>query len=112
MTEPHNVMSVSREKRAWSVSGYLMLLLFVALLALTVWRPIAFGQGAVSIRRGSMRTNRPWAIVLFTGLRVLGLILIAKGFYMISPTRRSRSRCSALIAAPTGMPACAGYGHG
>jgi regulator of protease activity HflC (stomatin/prohibitin superfamily) len=87
MTEPHDVMTVSREKRAWSVSGYLMLLLFVALLVLIVWRTIVFANGGGFDPAGIELDQSPLSFVLFTALRVLALILIAKGFYMIQPNQ-------------------------
>ena len=42
MTDNHPAMNLSREKRAWSTSGYLIFVAFIALLVLTTWRIIAF----------------------------------------------------------------------
>jgi regulator of protease activity HflC (stomatin/prohibitin superfamily) len=81
MTEPNHAMSVSRERAAWATSGYLMLAIFLALLAVLVWNFIGFA--------GTERTEGS-QIVRFlggTGLGVLLLILIAKGFYMIQPNQ-------------------------
>src|SRR6188768_1260842 len=87
MTDSHPGISISREKRAWSVSGYLMLLLFVALLMLIVWRTIVFANGGGFDPAGIEIDQAPLSFVLFTALRVLALILIAKGFYMIQPNQ-------------------------
>ena len=42
MSDSLNVMTASKEKTAWSTSGYLIFLLFLALLVLTIWRIVAF----------------------------------------------------------------------
>ncbi len=78
--EPNNVMTASRERRAWSTSGYLMLVLFLLLLSLTVWRTIAFAG-----------SNPPQSEVfgfgVGIGLAVFALLLISSGFYMIQPNQ-------------------------
>src|SRR6478735_9166920 len=82
MTEPNTAMSVSRERAAWATSGYLMLAVFLALLAWLVLNFVGFA-GAATPAEGSQ-------IVRFlggSGLGVLLLILIAKGFYMIQPNQ-------------------------
>ena len=78
MSDPHAAMTASRERAAWSTSGYLMLLLFLALLVLTIWRIIAFaGSGP--------QNGEGLGFLVTTGLAVLALILISSGFYMLQP---------------------------
>ena len=81
MTEPHNVMTVSRERAAWTASGYLMLAVFLALLAWLVWNSAGFA--AIAPQEGSQIAR----FLGGSGLSVLLLILIAKGFYMIQPNQ-------------------------
>lgn len=80
MSDAPSVMTSSRERAAWSTSGYLMLLVFLALLFLLVLRFITFaGSGADDS-----------AALHFVGSVVLipvALIVIAKGFYMIQPNQ-------------------------
>jgi regulator of protease activity HflC (stomatin/prohibitin superfamily) len=81
MTEPNSAMSVSRERVAWATSGYLTLVVFLALLALIVWRFFGF-VGAPP--------EDPAAVGGFVVSNIAGvivLILIAKGFYMIQPNQ-------------------------
>ena len=77
MSDSHSVMTSSRERAAWSTSGYLMLLLFLVLLSLTVWRIVAFA--------GNPQDSEAMGFVVTTGLAVLALILISSGFYMLQP---------------------------
>ena len=83
MTEPatpHNQMTSSREKTAWSTSGYLMLLLFLALLAYNVWRIMSLAASNPDDR----------SVLMFltgTGLSILLTVLILSGFYMIQPNQ-------------------------
>ena len=80
MTDSHPAMNASRERSAWSTSGYLMLLLFVGLLLVFVWRLISFAGGQPS----------DGEVAAFIGSVVILpmlLVLIAKGFYMIQPNQ-------------------------
>jgi regulator of protease activity HflC (stomatin/prohibitin superfamily) len=87
MADPHPAMSASRERAAWSVTGYLMLLVFLVLLALTIFRTVAIASGnSEDLPLSHLDDAMPW-FLLFTGLRVLALILIASGFYMIQPNQ-------------------------
>ncbi|HUQ13800.1 MAG TPA: SPFH domain-containing protein, partial [Novosphingobium sp.] len=87
MSDPHPAMSASREKSAWSASGYLMLLIFVALLALTIWRTVAIASGnSADLPLSSIDAELP-SFLIFTALRLLALIGIASGFYMIQPNQ-------------------------
>lgn len=87
MTDSHPAMNSSRERAAWSISGYLTLVLFLALLALTVWRTVAIASGnSADLPLSNIDSQLPW-FLLFTALRVLALILIASGFYMIQPNQ-------------------------
>ena len=87
MSEPHAVMNASRERSAWSITGYFMLLLFLVLAGVTIWRTVAIASGnAGDLPLGHIDSPMPWFLV-FTGLRALGLILIASGFYMIQPNQ-------------------------
>ena len=78
MSDSHAAMTASRERPAWSTSGYLMLILFLVLLALTVWRIIAFA-GREPLDREVL------GFVVTTGLTALALVLISSGFYMLQP---------------------------
>ena len=81
MTDTHPGINASRETRAWSVSGYLMLLLFLAVLAWTVWRFVEFA---------GIQPEDPGVVGAFVGGRILtvvALIVLLKGFYMIQPNQ-------------------------
>jgi regulator of protease activity HflC (stomatin/prohibitin superfamily) len=82
--DSHPAMTASHERSAWSTSGYLMFILFLALLALTVWRTVAFAGGN---QAGTMPDSDLFGFLVFTGLRILALILISSGFYMIQPNQ-------------------------
>ncbi|MCH7628290.1 MULTISPECIES: SPFH domain-containing protein [Novosphingobium] len=73
-------MTSSRERPAWSTSGFLMLGLFLALLALFLWRLVSFAGGTPS-------DAEALRFVLSIFLLPLALIVIAKGFYMIQPNQ-------------------------
>ncbi len=78
MSDPHAAMTASRERPAWSTSGYLMLVLFLVLLALTVWRVVNFAGGDPT-------DGEVFGFLVPTGLTALALVLIASGFYMLQP---------------------------
>ncbi|HVR90419.1 MAG TPA: SPFH domain-containing protein [Novosphingobium sp.] len=80
MSTRHDAMTAGQERNAWSTSGYLMLLAFLALLALTIWRIASFAgsEPLDSQIPGFLGT---------TGLSVLALIIISVGFYMIQPNQ-------------------------
>ncbi len=80
MSDTHNVMTSSQERKAWSTSGYLILLAFLALLALTVWRIIAFAGS-------NPDDSAIFGFLVPTGLSVLALLVFASGFYMIQPNQ-------------------------
>jgi regulator of protease activity HflC (stomatin/prohibitin superfamily) len=86
MSDTHNVMTASSETRAWSTSGFRVLIIFVALLALIVWRTIELAQGEPSMLSGLPDTH-PVGFVIATVIRAVLLILIASGFYMIQPNQ-------------------------
>jgi regulator of protease activity HflC (stomatin/prohibitin superfamily) len=73
-------MTASSETRAWSTSGYLMLLVFLVLLTALIWKIFAFAG-----------SNPPDSAVLpflvTTFLLVIAVILSASGFYMIQPNQ-------------------------
>ncbi len=78
MSDSHSVMTSSRERAAWSTSGYLILVAFLALLALTIWRIIAFA--------GSQpEDSAVFGFVVSTGLSAVTLVVLASGFYMLQP---------------------------
>lgn len=80
MSDSHHTMTSSRERSAWSTSGYLILLAFLALLALTVWRIISFA--------GSQPDDSAvFGFVVSTGLSAVALVVLASGFYMIQPNQ-------------------------
>jgi regulator of protease activity HflC (stomatin/prohibitin superfamily) len=82
MTESHPAMSASQERPAWTVTGYLMLLVFLALLAWTVW-------GFVGLARTGTESDvsEVGRFLGGTGFRIVLFILIAKGFFMIQPNQ-------------------------
>ena len=73
-------MTSSRERPAWSTSGFLMLGVFLALLALFLWRLVSFAGGTPS-------DAEALRFVLSIFLLPLALIVIAKGFYMVQPNQ-------------------------
>jgi regulator of protease activity HflC (stomatin/prohibitin superfamily) len=80
MSDSHTAMTASRERPAWSTSGYLMLILFLALLTLTVWRIISFAGS-------NPEDSAVLGFLTGTGLAVLALIIISAGFYMLQPNQ-------------------------
>lgn len=78
MSDSHPAMTSSRESRAWSTSGYLMLLAFLALLVLTIMRVVGFAASDPS-------DDQVLGFVVSTMLMVGAMILISAGFYMIQP---------------------------
>ncbi len=80
MSDKHSAMTASRERPAWSTSGYLMLILFLALLTLTVWRIISFAGS-------NPEDSAVLGFLTGTGLAVLALIIISAGFYMLQPNQ-------------------------
>ena len=80
MSDTHHVMTSSRERAAWSTSGYFILLAFLALLALTIWRIIAFAGS-------NPDDSAVFGFVIPTGLSAVALAVLASGFYMIQPNQ-------------------------
>ena len=80
MTDSHVAMTASREARAWSTSGYLMLLAFLGLLALIIWRIVSFASSNPS-------DDAILGFVVPTLLGAVVLVLISAGFYMIQPNQ-------------------------
>ncbi|WP_225205181.1 SPFH domain-containing protein [Novosphingobium huizhouense] len=77
---PAAAMSTTRERAAWSTSGYLVLGVFLVLLALFLWRLTSFAGGQPSDAE----------VATFVGsifLLPVALVVIAKGFYMIQPNQ-------------------------
>jgi len=81
MVEDRPAMNVSRERAAWSTSGYLMLVVFLALLFLLFLRITTLGNAEAETTSG--------LVGLLSGVFALpvALIVIAKGFYMIQPNQ-------------------------
>ncbi|BEV02244.1 SPFH domain-containing protein [Novosphingobium olei] len=80
MSESPVAMSTTRERPAWSTSGYLMLVLFLILAALFLWRLTSFAGGEPTDSE----------VATFLGsifLLPISLVVIAKGFYMIQPNQ-------------------------
>ncbi len=73
-------MTTSRERAAWSTSGYLMLGVFLVLLAGFIWRLVSFAGGEPS-------DAEALRFVASIFLMPAALIVIAKGFYMIQPNQ-------------------------
>lgn len=80
MSDTHNAMTSSRERGAWSTSGYLMFVLFLLLLALTIWRIIAFAGSDPA-------EEAVFGFVVRSALSVVALVVISSGFYMIQPNQ-------------------------
>jgi len=80
MSDAHTPMAISREKRAWSTSGYLIFITFLALLVLTIWRIVSFA--------GSQpEDSEVFGFVVSTGVATILLVVLASGFYMIQPNQ-------------------------
>ena len=80
MTDSHTAMTASSETRAWSTSGYLMLLAFLGLLALMIWRIASFASS-------NPNDDAILGFVVPTLLGAVVLVLISAGFYMIQPNQ-------------------------
>ncbi|MCZ8325474.1 MAG: SPFH domain-containing protein [Sphingomonadaceae bacterium] len=80
MSDTHAPMNSSREIRAWSTSGYLIFIAFLALLILTAWRIVAFAGSQPD-------DSEVFGFVVSTGLMAIGLVILASGFYMIQPNQ-------------------------
>ena len=80
MSDSHHVMISSQERPAWSTTGYLILVVLLALLALTVWRIIAFAGTQPD-------DSAAFGFVVSTGLSAVALVVLASGFYMIQPNQ-------------------------
>lgn len=71
-------MNTSRERPAWSTSGYLMLVLFLALLGLFLWR-------LTSLAGGEPTDAEVLGFIGSIFLLPVALVVIAKGFYPTFP---------------------------
>lgn len=80
-------MNTSRERPTWSLSGYVMLAAFAALLALTIWRTIDLAGDLEASVLGGLPDTSPTGFAIATAVRVLVLVLIATGFFMIQPNQ-------------------------
>jgi SPFH domain / Band 7 family len=80
MSDSHPVMASSQERNAWSTSGYLIFVAFLALLALTIFRIIAFAGSQPD-------DSQVFGFVVSTGLCAVALVILASGFYMIQPNQ-------------------------
>ena len=80
MSDTHAPMTASRETRAWSTSGYLILIAFLVLLSLTIWRVVSFAGSQPD-------DSEVFGFVVSTGLAVIMLIILSSGFYMIQPNQ-------------------------
>ena len=80
MSDTHAPMNSSREVRAWSTSGYLIFIAFLALLTLTAWRIVAFAGSQPD-------DSEVFGFVVSTGLMAIALVILASGFYMIQPNQ-------------------------
>jgi regulator of protease activity HflC (stomatin/prohibitin superfamily) len=80
MSDTHTPMAISREKRAWSTSGYLIFITFLVLLALTIWRIVSFVGSQPD-------DSEVFGFVVSTGVAMVLLIVLVSGFYMIQPNQ-------------------------
>jgi regulator of protease activity HflC (stomatin/prohibitin superfamily) len=80
MSEVNSAMNTSAERRAWSTSGYLIFVVFLALLVLTIWRIIAFaGREPLD--------SEVFPFVVSSALSAIALVILSSGFYMIQPNQ-------------------------
>lgn len=77
MSESH---TSSREKAAWTASGYLMLVIMLVLVVLVAARVLGFAASEPT-------EAQVGAFVASIFLGPVGIVLIAKGFYMIQPNQ-------------------------
>lgn len=80
MFESHIPMTASREKAAWSASGYLLLTIFALLLVFIVLAIANFAKG----------NPTPTQVVIFLAMIVpaaVAMVFIASGFYMVQPNQ-------------------------
>lgn len=77
MSESH---TSSREKAAWTASGYLMLVIMLVLAVLVAARVLGFAASEPT-------EAQVGAFVASIFLGPVGIVLIAKGFYMIQPNQ-------------------------
>src|SRR5687768_729279 len=85
MSDSLNAMPASRERAAWSTSGYLMLLVMLAALGAFIWGIVDLVD---AIDAADPAGPADGAVATFFGTQTflfLAFILIAKGFYMIQP---------------------------
>ncbi|MGX7951372.1 SPFH domain-containing protein [Tsuneonella sp. HG249] len=82
-----NGMNTSRERPASTFNGYVMLAIFVALLALIAWRTIDLAGELQPDVLAGLPDASPVGFVIATVLRILLLVLIVAGFYMIQPNQ-------------------------
>jgi len=83
-------MKTSRESPAASYSGYIMLAVFVAFLALVVWRTVdVAGSDLQPSVLAQLPDTSPLGFLIATVVRIVLLVLIAVGFYMIQPNQAS-----------------------
>lgn len=87
MTDSVVALNSSRERPASSISGYLMLLVFLVLIALIVWRTIDLAGDFQTSFMPHLPDTTPLGFVIATAVRLLLLILIASGFYMLQPNQ-------------------------
>ncbi len=80
-------LNPSLEHSAPSISGYAMLALFAALLALIAWRTIDLVPDLEPSILPGLPDAHPVGFVIATALRGLVLVLIAKGFFMLQPNQ-------------------------
>ena len=80
MSDMHQPMTASAERRAWSTSGYLIFVALLALLALTIWRVLSFAGS-------NPQDSEVFGFVVSTGAMVVALVILASGFYMIQPNQ-------------------------
>ena len=80
MSDAHHAMTSSQERPAWCTSGYLILVVLLALFALTVWRIIVFAASQPD-------ESAVFGFVVPTGLSAVALVVLASGFYMIQPNQ-------------------------
>ena len=80
MSDTHKPMNTSTERGAWSTSGYLIFIAFLALLALTMWRIVNFAGS-------NPADDAVFDFVVPTLLSAVALVVLASGFYMIQPNQ-------------------------
>ena len=87
MSDSAVALNASRERPASSISGYLMLLIFVVLAVLIVFRTVDLAGDLETSFLPNLPDTSPVGFAIATALRLLVLVFIVSGFYMLQPNQ-------------------------